>query len=225
MPVQEYAQPFRPWFKSAAAARRYKDVMSDLRIPYPGRYGDCTIRYAYLKRLNWFGDPEVDAGAFHGKWLAPHLFGPDKTMWMSWHPLEVLTVWRDSRHFRGGKRILVAGLGLGVFQQLVESRYEEVWTVDVNRRMAPPVFEMMREKNWRLVIGDAYQFTRLFRNGTFDAVYFDIWKDFPGVSYRRLYRALNDVARLHGIRQSRCWAQDLAGMRLPGMRSDRPDES
>lgn len=24
MPVQEYAQPFRPWFKSAAAARRYK---------------------------------------------------------------------------------------------------------------------------------------------------------------------------------------------------------
>lgn len=215
LPTGEYPRPFRSWFRSADAARRLRKVMGGLRVPPGGSYGRFKIRYAYPRRLDWFDDPGLDRGFLQDKWIIPHLFGPGNVMWMSWHPLEVLTVWRDARRFPGGRRILVAGLGLGVFQQLVESRYEEVWTIDLDAGMAPPLFRLLREDNWRLVVGDAYRFTKIFRKGAFDAAYFDIWKDFPGESYRRLHRALNDVARLHGIRRSRCWAQDLAGMRLP----------
>lgn len=221
-PVHEYPKSFRSWFKSAAAARRYREVMGTLRVPMAGSYGDCRIQHAFLERLNWFDDDQADQGFIQGKWIVPHLFGPDKTMWMSWHPLEVLTVWRDARHFSGGRRILVCGMGLGVFQQLVESRYEEVWTLELNPRMGIPVHKMLGERNWRLVIGDAYRFMTLFRKGAFDAAYFDIWKDFPEETYRELHRAIRDVARLQGIGQVRCWAQELAGMRLPGMRPDRP---
>lgn len=206
---------FDPWFRSREAASRYRKILGSLRVPESGPVGDCRIRYAFQERMNWFDDPQADTGHCHGKWIVPHLFGPDKTMWMSWHPMEVLTIWKDAQYFKGGRRILVCGMGLGVFQQFVESRYEEVVTLDINPGMAPAVFRMLREDNWSLVVGDAYRFLSIFRPGAFDAAYFDIWKDFPGEGYGRLHKVIRGAARRQGMNQVRCWAQDYVGMRLP----------
>lgn len=220
-------------FQTAAAATRYRDIVGELRLPDPGAVGDHAVRYSTGKRLNWFSDPVDDAGGIsdalrgRGTWLVPHLVGPEpdrtlrihekhraaeRVMWMSWHPLEVLTVFRDSKFFPGGRRVLVCGLGLGVFQQIVEKRYTEVVTLEVNEGLAP-LWRQLAAPNWRLVIGNAFHVARMFRRGAFDAVYFDIWPNFPGHDYDVVHDLCNRLGRRVAAR-SRCWAEDLRGMNV-----------
>lgn len=202
------------YFKNAGAARAYLRIMKKLRVPESGPVGDCRIGYAFPEQLGWFQDPSLDTSPWKGGWIVPHLFGPDKTMWMSWHPMEVLTVYRDSMNFKGGRRILVAGLGLGVFQQLVEARYDEVWTLDLNLQMAPPLWRQLKQDNWRLVIGDAYRLHTMFQQGAFDAIYLDIWKNFPGEGYQLAHELFRLIGKRLGAKVTRCWAEDLVGLRI-----------
>lgn len=230
-------KPAKPlqYFKSRAALRRYVRTVQGLREPAAGTYGDCKVWDGRIVKaddsgglastLGWFA-PALEASPLFMKLpiSMPHLFGPAKEMWMSWHPMEVLSILWDSRVFKGGRRVLVCGLGLGVMQQLLEGLYGEVVTLEKNALMGPPLFNELKRDNWRLVVGDAYHAHRVFRRGAFDAVYFDIWENFPSEDgWDKAHELCRAIGReILGAPLVRCWAEDLVGLH-PGQGSGLRD--
>lgn len=129
--------------------------------------------------------------------------------WMSDSPQEVMLAKMDAKRFPSeGRRILVMGLGLGIFPQLVEGRYQEVVVLEISPAVVKAVWDHVAGGNWRLVVGDAWRAHRLFRRGTFDHVYADIWSEINSDNHEA-YKAMKKLARFKlGAKKTVCWAED-----------------
>jgi hypothetical protein len=188
---------------------RYKNApikRSDFRLPPDGQYGDkVQVRREIIVA------PEYFSSAYPGRFeitilsIGP-LNGPNKSAWMSDSPQEIAMMRCDASHFRkGGRRILVCGLGLGMFPQLVEEKYDEVVIVEKNPAVVKATWEHVRALNWRLVIADAWDIGTLFCKGSFDAVYADIWVNISGDNVKH-YKAFKKIARHKlGSPNTHCW--------------------
>ena len=97
---------------------------------------------------------------------------------MSTSPQEVAMMLRDAREFSGGN-VLVAGLGLGVFPQLVEDRATSITVVEIEPAVVELVWDAVKGQAWSLVVGDAYDCIAATPQ-RFDFVYLDTWY---GTSY------------------------------------------
>lgn len=175
---EEQGKAAREALASLSDALKFSKMAKELRLPPDGYYGDCEVKTAHTNGIRHF---KIHAT---GDFQITTLGDSQDIPWMSTAPCEVQMMHEDAAKFPGGKRILVCGLGLGVFQQFVESKYKEVVVLDINPGMAPRIFEIIKADNWRLVIGDARTFDRHFQHGAFDAVYFDHWQFTPSEKQR-----------------------------------------
>jgi hypothetical protein len=132
----------------------------------------------------------------------------DRSTWMSDSPQEVQLARMDVAKLPGGAHILVVGLGLGVFPQLVEKKYQRVTVLELNPAVVTAVWSYVKGANWHLKVGDAWEMDKLFIRGTFDAVYGDIWSEICRDT-REEYKRFKKLARYRlGSPKTVCWVED-----------------
>ncbi len=133
-------------------------------------------------------------------------------LWMSDTPQEIsmmrigmsdLLNVRDTSQWN----VLVLGLGLGIFPQLIEKKVARVTVVEIDPLVVRAVWDHVKGPNWDLVLADAWNIDKVLRPGSFDACYMDIWEDICE-SNKEEYMRLKKVARRAGSRRTIGWVED-----------------
>jgi hypothetical protein len=138
-----------------------------------------------------------------------HFLGDHDGVWMSDLPIEQAQMDRALRHMRG--RVLVGGLGLGVFaSRAARRRYvESVTVVEKNPDVIKLVDPHLSHAKIRVVQADLFEYLCGWP-GTFDAAFYDIWRGDGETTFidtvlplRALSVGLVDDQRLF------CWNEDI----------------
>ncbi len=69
------------------------------------------------------------------------------------------------------------------------------------------IWPHVRGQNWDLVIGDAWNIDHIFKPGSFDACYMDIWSEIC-TDNKEQYVAMKKLARKIGSRRTIGWVED-----------------
>ncbi len=138
-------------------------------------------------------------------------------LWMSDTPQEIsmmqigmsdlLNVRSRSASDTSQWNVLVLGLGLGIFPQLIEEKVASVTVVEIDPLVVKAVWDHVKGPNWDLVLADAWDIDKMLRPGSFDACYMDIWEDISEDN-KEEYVRMKKVARRAGSRRTVGWVED-----------------
>jgi len=149
----------------------------------------------------------------------------DAQLWMSDTPEERLMMWAAAKALRG-RKILVGGLGLGIFPQYAEfAQPGRMFTIversqEVINKVAPVLLE--RGINFEIVKADVREYIQKVQRRIWDSAYMDIWPGNPGQEGPRDRDALVKLIGRRGIIKGRtiCWGHQWSA---DGPRSEEQD--
>jgi len=149
-----------------------------------------------------------------------------RRLWMSDSPQEIMMMKMDAESLLHPSKprsvmskwtpeelkemnVLVLGLGLGVFPQLIEEKVRSITVVEINPLVIRAVWPHVKSKDWNIVCGDAWKIVQMFgrNSGQYDLCYMDIWEDISEDN-KEQYMELKALARKVGCRRTVGWVED-----------------
>lgn len=185
---------------------RYNDAPireTPYRKPPPGRRGRFTVSQTVITC------PTVFEAYAPGRYRITGLYEHgEQYPWMSDSPQERAVAEQDEYHnFPGGETLLILGLGLGIFPQIVEERYRRIIVIERDRDVIRAVWKYVAASHWEIELGDAWDVERIVPRGSIDHCYADIW---PTLSTDNAgeYRRMKKLIRYRiGAKRTVCWGE------------------
>ncbi len=188
------AHRFDPTFDDTAWTDAWAHV--PLALVPPGRHpSGYRVERAVWQAAEIFGRRYRLAAPFEGRLL----FAPNGTLWMSNTPQEHMMMYNNARRTRG--RVLVGGLGLGVYPQYARfvggaTHITVVERSAVVREIVAPTLEAVLDVPLAIHVGDVEAFLRAPPRQRYDTIFLDTWDTLDAANLPAINR-LRDLALRH----------------------------